>query len=200
MTPWSSVSVIRMGLSALRLAYTPRMPPELLRNRFEPKRYRAIGRFSGRDCFVAQAFRAITARQWSKSALAGGDLHQPGRGVGVSLRGSFLVPRPGSREICFDARPGAAKIAELELGYGQALLGGSVAPPERPFGVLRCTLALQQHDGEIVLRVAVALLSRAAVPFDGLGQIADDTSAGAVHCRQLGLRAGVAALGGLAEP
>jgi len=50
------------------------------------------------------------------------------------------------------------------------------------------------------LRVAVALLGGAAVPFDGLGQVADDTGVGAVHDGQLELRAGVALIGGVAEP
>ena len=61
-------------------------------------------------------------------------------------------------------------------------------------------MPLRQHDGEIVLRVTVALLGRTAVPFDCFGEIAHDAGAGAIQCRQLELRAGVALLGGLSKP
>ncbi len=50
------------------------------------------------------------------------------------------------------------------------------------------------------MRVPVALLGRAAVPSDRLGEVADDTGAGAIHRRQLELRAGIVLLGRLAEP
>src|SRR5271165_537855 len=91
-------------------------------------------------------------------------------------------------------------IAQLELGFSQTLHGSLAAPAKRLFGILLDALAFQQHHGEIVLRVAVALLGGAAVPFYGLRKIGDDASAGAVHCRQLELRGGVALFGGLAEP
>ncbi len=111
------------------------------------------------------------------------------RGSGISLLCRFLVPDVSKRNIGGDPMAGAVKIAQLQLRFSKPLLRRGAAPAECPFGILGCTLALQQHDGEIVLRVAVALLGRAAVPFDRLGEIADDAGAGAVHCRQLELRA-----------
>src|SRR5207248_10605390 len=62
------------------------------------------------------------------------------------------------------------------------------------------TLPLQEHDREIVLRTAVAVLGGAMVPLDRFLEIADHALAGAVHRCQLELRAGITLLGGHAEP
>src|SRR5215471_7276786 len=121
-------------------------------------------------------------------------------GFGISLCRCLLVPGVGEPSVLVDAAADVIEVAQLQLGLGQTLLGRRGAPVERLFLVWRRTLAFQQHDGEVVPRLAVALLGRAAVPFDSFLEVADDAGASAVHRRQLELRAGVALFGGVAEP
>src|SRR5271163_388708 len=67
---------------------------------------------------------------------------EPPCGLGVPLLGRLFVPGGGDREILTDAAPGSIKIAQPQLGLGQALLGCCGAPVKGCGLVLGCPLAL----------------------------------------------------------
>ena len=91
-------------------------------------------------------------------------------------------------------------IAERDLRFRHALLGGLAVPVERLFRVGLDTVAPDQHDRQIVLRDPLALLGGAAIPRDRSIEILWHARGGAVHRRELKLRAGMARFRGAAEP
>src|SRR4029077_1514337 len=61
-------------------------------------------------------------------------------------------------------------------------------------------VAAEQHDREVVLRDALALLGCPAIPRSSLREVARDALSGAIHDAELELGPGMSRLGRAAEP
>ena len=79
-------------------------------------------------------------------------------GFAIALLRGLAVPESGRFKILIDTTSGSIEIAELELGFRQALLRRRAAPVESVANMGRGTLALKQHDREVILREAISLL------------------------------------------
>src|SRR5437763_17113091 len=82
----------------------------------------------------------------------------------MALARGFFEPAASLVMVDRDEPSGGVKIAERDLRLRDPLLRRPPVPFQTLFRIVRDPLALEQHDRQIVLRDALALLRRAAEP------------------------------------
>ncbi len=105
-------------------------------------------------------------------------------------------PRGGLCVAKWDALAGVVEVGQLLLGFGK-VLGGGQAIPVCSFGVaLRDAFSFAIHEAEVVLCPGEVTVGGALAPGEGFWEVVVCVVAEA----EVGLRVGVALLGGLALP
>jgi len=116
------------------------------------------------------------------------------------LAGGLLEPTPRNFAVWRNPVPGGVQIAQRGLRFRQTLLGGFFVPVKRLISIGLNAVSLEEHNREVVLGDALALLGCAPIPDRPFGEIARDTLTRAVHGRELKLGTGMPGFGGAAKP
>src|SRR5579863_3588092 len=98
------------------------------------------------------------------------------------------------------APPSGIKFAEQVLRLGDPLFSGLHTPLECRLVVSPNTVSVQQHDRNILLRVAMSLLGSALIPEDCLCRVLLNTLPSGIHHAHTKLRFGMTMVGGRRAP